>query len=494
MTITQIISLVVVLVLAALGGFFIVRNSKKHDLVKWISLFVLLAMALTWIFNYGYITGTEFTDYGINRLSFTDVGNFMYYAVYFAFDKLFLLLAIGCFYAVLSKCKGYKKLVTNFAAKLKGKEIIVILVSSLLFTAMGSLLSQNFIALVFVPFVVSILLAMNMDKLLAFSATFGSVLIGMLGTTFGGEGAYWFNYYSGTATGDSMIYRLVVLVVGFILFNLFNVLHAKKVLKDKNVNEVEADPFKVEKVTGKTHVWPYIVVFSVLFVLVVLGFIDWEANFGITCFGKFHEWLIGLSIGEFAVFDEIIGTVGARYGFGAWTLYQLGTVLFVISFIVAIFSRIKLDDLIDAFADGFKKMAKPMGLFVGIYMIMIVIYTSPVVPNIAALMIKATSKFNPYLVTLLSLISNTLLTDFGFSGFLTGAYLTAINPDSLGIIQLIYTSMYGFVQLFVPTGAILLIGLSYLGISYKDWMKYIWIFAVSLLVILLVLFTVVTYI
>ena len=271
MTITQIIGLVVVLVLAALGGFFIIKKSKKHDLAKWITLFIILAIALTWIFTYGYYNGAEFFDYGMNPQGITDIPNLLYYSINFAGDKIIFLLALGAFYAVLSKSNGYKKLVTTIAEKLKGKEIIFALIVSLLFTAMASLLSQTFVALIFVPFVISILLAMKLDKITAFCVTFGSVLIGTLGLTYGGEGAYWFNYYVQASVETGILYRLIVLVVAFILFNFFTVMHAKKVLKDKKVNEIEADPFKVEEVDKKAKSWPIIVLLAIVFIFMILG-------------------------------------------------------------------------------------------------------------------------------------------------------------------------------------------------------------------------------
>ena len=168
------------------------------------------------------------------------------------------------------------------AEKLKGKETITIILVSLLFTAMASLFSQSFVALVFVPFMISVLLEMKLDKITAFSVTFGSVLIGLLGATYGSEGLYYFNYYTNISINTGLLYRLIVLVVAFVLFNFFTVLHARKVLKDKNVNEVEADPFKVSKVDKKAKAWPVVVLFSILFVLIILGYIRWEGNFGIT--------------------------------------------------------------------------------------------------------------------------------------------------------------------------------------------------------------------
>ena len=104
MTIAQIIGLVVVLLLAILGGFFIIKKSKKNDLAKWLLLFIGLAIALTWIFEYGYYQGAEFYGTGMHQEGITDIPNLIYYAIGFSTDKIIFLLALGAFYGVLSKC------------------------------------------------------------------------------------------------------------------------------------------------------------------------------------------------------------------------------------------------------------------------------------------------------------------------------------------------------------------------------------------------------
>lgn len=494
MTIAQIIGLIVVLVLAALGGFLIVKKSEKHDLAKWITLFILVSVALTWVFSYGYYNGAEFYDYGMKQQGLSDIPNLLYYSINFAGDKIIFLLVLGAFYAVLSKWDGYKKLVTNIAEKFKGKEIIFALVASLLFTAMASMFSQSFIALVFVPFVVSILLSMKLDKITAFCVTFGSVLVGTLGLTYGGEGAYWFNYYVQTGVNTGIIYRLIVLVVAFILFNFFTVLHAKKVLNNKKVNEIEADPFKVENVDKNAKVWPAITILSLLFVIMVLGYVNWESNFGITIFKTFHQWLFKLQIGDLAIFKAILGTVAKDAAFGTWNLFHASTLLLVISLLVALVGRLKLNDFIDAYGEGFKKIGKGLLLFIGTYMVMVAAYMSPFVPTITNIIFKSIETFNPFLVTIDAFIANIFHVDFGFTGYVVATYFTSAFGTNLEVIHTIFTTMYGFVGLFMPTSAVLLIGLSYLNIDYKTWIKYIWMFVVSILVILLILFTIMTYI
>ena len=488
----QIIGLIAVLCSAILGSYLIITKSKSNSLGKWVIMFILLSVALTWVFEYGNFNGAEYISYGMNEQGITDIPNLLYYAVNFAGDKIVFLLALGAFYAVLSKSDNYKKLVVAVAEKFEGKELLFTLIVSLLFTLMASFFSQTFAALVFVPFVISVALNMKLDKITAFAVTFGSILIGTLGATYGGEGLYWFNYYTQTTTDNVLIYRVLLLVVAYLLFSFFNILHVKKVLDDKKLNEIESDPFMVEKADKRAKAWPVLVVLAVAFVFIVLGYVGWETNFKIACFGKFHTWLIGLKLGDVALFKLLLGTKAAA--FGAWDLFAGSAFLVFLSVLVAIISRVKLSEFVASYLEGFKKLAKPILLFLGIYMIMVAAYFSAYLPTLTNMIFSGATKFNPYLVSLVAFIGNVFHTDLGFTGYVVGGYFISTFGQNVDVIHIIFTSMYGFVGLFVPTSALLVIGLSYLDIDYKTWIKHIWVFALALLVILLILFTVMTYI
>lgn len=490
----ELMSVIIVAYFAILAGYFIVTKSESHDLVKWVGLFILVSIALTWIFTYGNFNGAQYADYGMNQQGLTDIPNLLYYSINFAGDKIVFLLALGAFYALLNRSEGYKKIVTNIASKFKGKEIVFGLSVSLILTIMTALFSQTFIVLIFVPFIISILLNMKLDKLAAFAITFGSILIGNMGLLYGGEGLYWFNYYTQTTIKTAILYRLIVLVIAYILFNLFTVLHAKKVLKDKKLNEKEADPFKIEKFDKNAKSWPIVTILSILFILMVLGYINWSDSFGITVFAKFHEWLFGLTIGKFAIFKVLLGTLAKDAAFGAWNLFHGSLVLLLASILVASVSRIKLDDFITAYGEGFKKISKPLTVFIGAYMVMVAAYMSPYVPTIVNMIFNGITKFNPFLVSIPAFLSSVFHVDFGFTGYAVASYFTATYTANVEVIHTIFTTMCGFASFFVPTSTILLIGLSYLDIKYKTWFKYIWIFLVAMLVILLGLFTILTYI
>ncbi len=502
MTVVQIIGLIVVLLLAVISGFLIVKKSKSHDLIKWVGLFAFLSIAMTWIFeqSQGFIYSAEFVGMGLNPQGISDIPYIIYYLVQLCGDKIIFLISLGLFYGIVSKTKGYNKLVSTIAEKFKGKEILFALISSFLITAMTTLFNETFAVLVFVPFIISIALSMKLDKLSAFVISFGSILVGLLGLTYGGEGLNWLNEYLTVSVTDNILYRLLVLGIAFILFNFFTILHIKKVLNKKNVNEIEADPFKVEKVDKKAHVVLAAIGMAFLFVIVVLGFVSWKNIFGLTIFDDFQTWLVGIKIKDFAIFQSIIGTVatptvnGMRGAFGTWDLFVMSAILMVASVVVGLIGRIKVDEYLEGCASGIKKMLLPIVLFMGIYMVMTAGYVSLYVPAIINLIGGITKTFNPFVTSLAALISNTLYTDLSLTAFAVAPYFASNFADNINAVHTIFATMYGFVQLCLPTSAVLMIGLSYLKIEYKTWIKYIWIFALGMLVILLVLYTIMTYI
>ena len=64
------------------------------------------------------------------------------------------------------------------------------------------------------------------------------------------------------------------------------------------------------------------------------------------------------------------------------------------------------------------------------------------------------------------------------------------NSALYPLFGLIFQSMHGLVMMIVPTSMILIAGLSYLKVSYKEWFKNIWKILLGLLVITIIAITV----
>ena len=297
---------------------------------------------------------------------------------------------------------------------------------------------------------------------------------------------------AGEETSLNIVYQALIAVVAFLLLNFFNVRHAKKVLKEKNNNEENVDPFMVEKTTKKVSLIPSITILAIIFILVILGYINWNGSFGISCFEDFHNWLIGLSIGDFAVFGKIFGS--SAMAFGAWDLTIMPIVLFLFALLAMLLDRMNFDNFITNMGEGIKVMLLPTLLLVGVQSMIYIANYSPTIPVIINAMIDGIKNFNPFIASLVALIGSIFQPDLGFNALTLAGYYVANYAEYASLVQNIFVMVYGLVGLCVPTSALLLIGLSYLNIDYKSWIKYIWIFILALIVILLVLFTVLAYI
>lgn len=488
-----VIGIVIVLALAA---FFAVLTckSKHSDLFRWLLIISFVAFCFTWVIPYGYFSGTTYTEYGMNRLGLGDLTSIVYYGAYFGLTTIIYLFVLGGFYGVLSKTKIYEATVKKVAKKIKGKELLFSIIISCLFAILASLLKNTFALLVFVPFVISILLNAKFDKLTAFIVTFGSIIAGALGCTYGTDSLSFFNNYVGTGIDIGLKYRIIIAVIALLGYEALLVLRLTRKNK-KKVNteeELESDPFAVEEVKGKVSTWPVVVIFSVLAIFIVLGFVDWENNFKITIFSDFHTWLTGLTIGkDFTLFKYLLGT--SATAFGSFEITTITVIVFIMSVIAAAMDRVSFNDYLVNFGSGAKKMLKPVCLYVLVYTVFVTAYMAPFIPTITNWAYGLTKTFNPYIATLTAFVTSIFHADLGYTGYLVGKFVSTGYYESLSLIHTLYVTTYGIVQIFVPTSGLLMVGLSYLKIDYKSWFKYVWMFALLMLVALLILATIVYY-
>lgn len=471
------------------------KKEKRYGLLKGIILFILVAVILTWLISNGQFSATGFaTDNTLTRVGLNDLAWILYYAIYFTIDKIIFLLALGGFYGVLVKTSAYNRLTSSIANKLNKKVGVVLF--SVILAVLTSIFTQTFAVLIFVPFIVSILNKMKLDKMTIFATAFGSMLVGILGATYGTEGMISLAEYFAGNTGSihstllaTILVRAGVLIVSLALFNFFTLTHMSKASKKAENTEMFLD--EEVKETKKSSVIPLVVIWVLLFVLVILGFVSWSNNFEISVFDDFHKAVQEIKIGNsFFIFKDLFGT--DIKALGAWNLFSISPILLVAAILVSLCYRIKLDEFFDSFKNGAKKMIKPILCVLGAYTLLVVVYMSPYIATIINKLLGATDGFNLATMSLSAFISNIFHTDLGFSGYILGNYLITEYVDYTGPIFVIFTTLYGFVQFFIPTSIVLGVGLTSLDVKYKDWLKYIWKFLVGMLICLLVVFVLMT--
>lgn len=424
---------------------------------------------------------------------------------YYFFDTVVYLLVLGAFYGVLNKVPGYKKLVDNIAQKVKGNGKLFVFIVTALFAILTSLTGLTNVLLVFVPFVIAIVLLLGYDKLVAISSTILAMLVGFMGgiyVTFRDPS----NYYGYSATtiegltginlSSTVWAKLAILVFGTLLL-IFFINRYMKSVKDKKVKYElnESDAVVATEVKGdykEIKTWPMIVMFAIIFVILVLGYLPWNTLFGITCFDSFNEWLLGITIGDFAVFSNIISN--NLYAFGNWA--SLGSYMSVIitlilfTLLIKFVYRVKFDEVINDFVSGSKKMVPMVFLVILSYAILVSAYNHGFIANIINWVSDTKLGINVVTASLITMLGTLLHSDLYYT--VAGVYsnvIAVVNDESLmPLYAVTFQSVYGLTSIIAPTSFLVIFALKYFDVPYTTWFKYIWRFVLMLfLLVILVL-------
>ena len=209
---------------------------KKTGLFK-IIMFILLGIVIaTWLFSGSYFYNGDFTELGMKNIGFFDYFSLLFGALEFEYflQTLILLLSIGALYGVLIKTGKYRELVERIAKNLKGKEFVFLLVISFVIAIVTAAFEYGFIAFIFVPFIISILLAIGYERTTVFVSVFGSMLIGTFGSLFGTNTVGVTAELLETANETGLIYKYALLIFALCAEVIF-------LMKNRKVKAVKLD-------------------------------------------------------------------------------------------------------------------------------------------------------------------------------------------------------------------------------------------------------------
>ncbi len=227
------------------------------------------------------------------------------------------------------------------------------------------------------------------------------------------------------------------------------------------------------------------ILFGLLFVLMILAFIPWESAFGIKAMSTATDAVSKFKLFGFNIFGKILGTMNA---FGSWTLVDLLLPLLLITIIFVIIYKVKLDDALDGFAEGAKKALLPACVVILLYTILVLATYHPFQLVIYKTILG--SKFNIVTTTVTAILSSffNFEASYVFQSVLPYYASVVTNSANYPLVGVIFQSMYGLTMLVAPTSLILMSVLSYLDVSYGEWLKNIWKLLLELFIILLIIF------
>ena len=177
---------------------------------------------------------------------------------------------VGAFYGVLKATGAYDKLMELLSSKASGREKGVLIGIIVLMAVISSISGLDLGLLVVFPILISLIVKMGYDKLVALSATLGATVIGMYGATFAGTLYGLNNTVLNLKTFDQFIPKLIFLVVGVVALVFFVLMYCKKKNFKLGVSEDEEVLY-----SGKDRLVVTILA-AISGLLALLGWIYWR--------------------------------------------------------------------------------------------------------------------------------------------------------------------------------------------------------------------------
>ena len=442
-------------------------------------------MLLTWVIPSGSFSTGEYVSNGVNPTGLFDFFVMVYYAFTLKAMDIIYILMIGGAYGVLSKADSYRKLVDKLANVVKKNDIIAMMLVTLLVALFVSITNEFLVVLGVLPFIVSVFLKAGKDRLTALSASFGGLFIGIIGKTFGTYGMAALNEALELTVTSSIVYKLILFVLAYMLYNLFAILHMKKV---EVVDETKYDLFiteeyveKKSKKSKEKRVWPLIVISSIVILIGVLAFISWDKSFGIEIFKNAYEAIGKVKYANMPIMTNILGSVTE---FGTWNTMFLDFVILVSIVLIAIIDKMSVNAFFTNFHNGIRKIYKVAFIYVLINCVYVIFYYFPIGITIMNF-IFGKGTFNMFTLLIVGFLGLLFAVDYEMVGNALGTYLAILFAEKAAETGLIIYLGMSIATLVVPTSYILMIALHYLEIPYTKWFSYIWKFLLSIIVVIL---------
>ena len=463
------------------------EKKKNYSLLLIVLIPLLVYALLTAFVPTGTFAG-EFTKGDISSLGL--YGLFSSFITSFSVlaQNIFFLLCVGGLYGVLNKTGVYQNIVDYFSKE--NKKIILIvtviifaLLSSLfggtmfVFSTASTLFGGAMITFMLLPFFVTVLMRAGYSKVSSLAATVGATLIGTMASTTGNL-AFFKNYLS-LDPKNYMLYDIILLIVLMFLLCMFIITKDKKEGKKAAVKDIPL--FEVSK-DNKRSIVPLTIILVILLLLLVLGGYNWEASYGLKFFTNLHEKIVGIELFKTSVFTWLFGNFSQ---IGIFSINEACVIVFISSLIIAWVYSVKLSDFIESFKNGAKEMLIPSVYIVlaSVVFTQVLTTNSNITATVINPIIKMFKDFNVFSGTLTGIVGSFFYNDSLY--LINGLYgfISTFDAVKLPLIVNVLQSTFGVMMFVLPVSVLLVGGLRYLNISYKEWIKYIWIFLLQVFAI-----------
>ncbi len=445
---------------------------KKYNVFKVLLIAILATIVVSFLIPSSIIDYTGIEKGNINPINFVDsVSNGL--TSFSVFISAFIyILCIGVFYAVLKKSGKYEVIINNTACKFKNNKGLFLVISILTLGLLTAVIGDIFPMLILVPAFIDIAKKLGYDSKKAIVSTIGAIILGNAGSLY----TNYVNQILQVTVSTSIIAKVIILVISLGSLIAF-------VLLGKKAEDVTLESMNDKKAL------PISIAFDVVLLLIVLGMVPWNGYFGFEGFINFHNTITEFTVYDISLFNAIIGSTLSS--FGEWTIYTISIVLIITSVVLALIYKIKVDGMLESISKGIR-VALPFALIIVVAnMVLVGIYNSgffiTVISSISDM------KDSVLASTTLSALSSIVYPDYTYAAQFTLSTITyaITNTAIYVVIAVIFQAIYSLFLLVSPTSVLVLMGLQYELVSYKEWIKYIYKYFLGLLIVLFIILMIV---
>ncbi len=457
---------------------------EKKNIIT-IFICICIYMLLSWIIKAGTFSTGELVVSGFNQVGLLDlflapfevfnsfvVTRFKFVdetIIEFGYGNIILaFISIGILYGVLNRTRAYHKLVMTTANKLKNNEYFIYVLATSIFI-ISALTGLELIIFMFIPFLTAVMLKQRYTKVTIFTSTIGAMLMGRLASLYNpvinGLNKVIFSVEINDNIGSRLAYFILLLII------LIGTLYLNKNKKTKT--ESEEILFLEDKKSTKKSFMPIIIVHTIVTIILFICMYNWYYIFNVTSIGNAKNSLMDVTIANYPIMKNIFGM---SENFGYWTGFTMSALLLIESVILAIIYKVNYSKFIKGVKKGIETML-PTILVGSLSLVIIVISLNNSDSFLYTIIDKIFNASDNVILGVLpsSILHNFFINDyFALTSILANPILSVYGKDNISLALLITQMGHGISSLLSPFNIYLMAGLTYVGLSYKEWIKSIW--------------------
>ena len=411
--------------------------------------------------------------YGMQDPETGQVGPFNAGLLFGSAQVFMFILAIGAFMTVVFKTGALDTGIAHLAHRFKTRGPLLIVVLSVLFGILGSVISWSDETLGFYALMIPLFLALGYDRMVVVSVVTVAPFAGAIGATVNPFRIGIGSDAAGVSMGDGLVLRLLLLVAVMTATITYTLRYAKKVRANPELALVPHDPedFELIREADRDDLDPlggrHKLVLGLLtgtFLLMIFSIVPWGA-------------ILNNTLADPITHETVSGPFAWELG---WWLPELSALFLVMALVVGVAGRLGEADTAKAFIQGMVDFAGPALLVVFARAVSVILTNTKTIDTVLSAMegvVGGTS--SAVFVLLLSIISAPLgfLVGSGSAGMALVMPILAPLGDFAGVDRTLVVTTYnaigGLILLVIPTNALLVAGLGLGRVSFGRYYRFI---------------------